>query len=69
MISEDKVIGRVCKIKLWDKNNAQERLFKHLGLFRKENNPQSTVSNIEISFVSADGRRTSSMETGKRDEG
>ncbi|WON75315.1 terminase small subunit [Nitrosospira sp. Is2] len=38
MMSEGKVIGRVCKIKLWDKNSAQERLFKHLGLFRKENN-------------------------------
>ncbi|WON72881.1 terminase small subunit [Nitrosospira sp. Is2] len=56
MRSEGKVIGRVCKIKLWDKNSAQERLFKHLGLFRKENNPQSTASNIQISFVSADGK-------------
>ncbi|PTR14369.1 phage terminase small subunit [Nitrosospira sp. Nsp2] len=56
MMSEGKVIGRVCKIKLWDKNSAQDRLFKHLGLFRKENSPQSSVSNIEISFVSADGK-------------
>lgn len=58
-ISEGQVIARVCKIKLWDKNNAQERLFKHLGLFRKENSPQSPVSNIEVSFVSADGRKMS----------
>jgi phage terminase small subunit len=69
MCSEGKVIGRVCKIKLWDKNSAQERLFKYLGLFRKENNTQSTVSNIGISFVSADERRIGLLETGKRDEG
>jgi phage terminase small subunit len=71
MMSEGKVIGRMCKIKLCDKNTAQERLFKHLGLFRKENSPQSqsTVSNIDVTFVSADGRRTGLLETGKRDEG
>ena len=55
MRSEGKVIGRVCKIKLCDKNSAQERLFKHLGLFRKENSSQSTVSNLEVTFVSAGG--------------
>jgi phage terminase small subunit len=69
MMSEGKVIGRVCKIKLWDKNSAQERLFKHLGLFRKENSPQSTVSNIETSFVSAGGKGTGQLEPGKLDEG
>ena len=69
MRSEGKVIGRVCKIKLWDKNSAQERLFKHLGLFRKENNPQSSVSNIEISFMSAGGKRTWHPEPRKLDEG
>jgi phage terminase small subunit len=69
MRSEGKVVGRVCKIKLCDKNSAQERLFKHLGLFRKENSPQPVVSNIEVSFVSADGRRNDLLETGKRDEG
>jgi phage terminase small subunit len=69
MMSEGKVIGRMYKIKLCDKNTAQERLFKHLGLFRKENSPRAAVSNIEVSFVSADGRRTGSLETGKRDEG
>jgi phage terminase small subunit len=52
MRSEGKVVGRVCKIKFGDKNSAQERLFKHLGLFRKENSPQSAVSNIDVSFVS-----------------
>ncbi|PTR17201.1 phage terminase small subunit [Nitrosospira sp. Nsp2] len=68
LMSEGKVVGRVCKIKLCDKNSAQERLFKHLGLFRKENSPQPTLSNIEVSFVSSDGRRTDSLETGKRDD-
>ena len=39
MISEGKVIGRTCKIKLSDKNSAQERLFKHLGMFREGEHP------------------------------
>ena len=62
MMSEGKVIGRMCKIKLCDKNTAQERLFKHLGLFRKENGPQSAVRNLEVTFVSADGGRTEQSE-------
>lgn len=51
MISEGKVIGRMCKIKLWDKNSAQERLFKHLRLFDKDNSSQQRLHSIEISFV------------------
>jgi phage terminase small subunit len=62
MMSEGKVIGRVCKIRLCDKNSAQERLFKHLGLFRKESSPPSALSNIEVTFVSADGERTKQLE-------
>jgi phage terminase small subunit len=69
MRSEGKVIGRLFKIKLWDKNTAQERLFKHLGLFRKENSPQSEVSNLTVTFVSADGKRTGQLEPEKLDEG
>ena len=69
MMSEGKVIGRMWKIKLCDKNTAQERLFKHLGLFRKQSNPQSEVSNLTVTFVSADGRQSGLLETGKRDEG
>jgi len=68
MMSEGKVIGRTCKIKLCDKNAAQERLFKHLGLFRKENSPQATVSNIEVSFVSAGGERMALSRHSNRDE-
>lgn len=35
--SDGTVIGFVKKIKLWDKNSAQERLCKHLGLFERDN--------------------------------
>jgi phage terminase small subunit len=51
MMSEGKVIGRMCKIKLWDKNSAQERLFKHFRLFDKDNSSQQRLHSIEISFV------------------
>jgi phage terminase small subunit len=54
IMSEGNITGRVCKIKLWDKNSAQERLFKHLRLFDKSNNPQQAIRNIEITFVSSD---------------
>jgi phage terminase small subunit len=66
---EGQVTGRMYKIQLADKNSAQDRLFKHLCLYSKENSPESTVTNIEVSFVSADGRRAGSLPTGKRDEG
>jgi len=68
MRSEGKVIGRVCKIKLCDKNSAQERLFRHLGLFRKENCPQAAVSSIEVSFVSPGSLDTAFLEAKKHDE-
>lgn len=48
------VVGQVRKIKVWDKNSAQERLCKHLGLFREGNSQTPTGPNkIEISFVPA----------------
>jgi len=50
-ISEGKVVGRMCKINLCDKNSAQERLFKHLRLFDKDNSSQQRLHSIEISFV------------------
>jgi phage terminase small subunit len=56
MMSDGSVTGRVCKIKLWDKNSAQERLFKHLRLFDKLNNPQQVIRNIEVRFVSPEGK-------------
>jgi phage terminase small subunit len=52
IMSEGNVTRRVCKIKLWDKNSAQERLFKHFRLFDKQNNSQQAIRNIEVRFVS-----------------
>lgn len=46
------VIGLTKKIKLWDKNSAQERLCKHLGLFREDNSQKPiSLPNIRISFL------------------
>lgn len=57
MVSEGKVVGQMCKIKLWDKNSAHERLFKHLRLFDKDNSPEVlALKSIAVSFVSADGQ-------------
>jgi phage terminase small subunit len=55
IVSEGNVTGRLCKIKLWDKNSAQERLFKHLRLFDKRSDPQQ-MRNIEVRFVSSDNK-------------
>jgi phage terminase small subunit len=42
----------ITKIKLWDKNSAQERLCKHLGLFREDNSQKPlSLPNIKISFL------------------
>lgn len=38
---EGNSIGFVKKIRLWDKNSAQERLCKHLGLFEQDNKQKS----------------------------
>jgi phage terminase small subunit len=55
MITDGKVTGQTCRIKLWDKNSAQERLFRHMGLFRKENAPKQTPRKMQVIFVSPDG--------------
>jgi phage terminase small subunit len=69
MMSEGKVIGRVCKIKLWDKNSAQERLFKHLRLFDKDNSQKAlALKGIAISFVARDGQIMNFSDFGKRGE-
>ena len=69
MISEGKVVGQVCKIKLWDKNTAQERLFKHFRLFDRDNSQKSrALKSIGISFVSGDGHRMSLSDFQKRKE-
>lgn len=35
--ADGKVIGRVKKIKLWDKNSAADKLLRHLGAYEKDN--------------------------------
>ena len=41
------------KIKVWDKNSAHERLCKHFGLFREDNNQKPVgEQNLKISFIS-----------------
>jgi phage terminase small subunit len=53
---DGKVIGRVKKVKLWDKNSALEKLMKHLGSFERDNKqkaglfdaiPRDTLEMIE----------------------
>ncbi|ARO89170.1 terminase [Nitrosospira lacus] len=44
----------VRKIKVWDKNRAQEHLCKHFGLFDKDNSQKPHVEqNVQVSFVPA----------------
>lgn len=69
MMSEGKVVGRMCKIRLWDKNSALERLFKHFRLFDKGNSSDQRRHNIEVSFVSADGQKMSYSEFQNRKKG
>ena len=66
MMSEGKVVGRLCKIKLWDKNSAHERLFKHLRLFDKCNSSEQLPHNINVSFFSGDGQTMSFSDFQKR---
>lgn len=54
-ITDGKVTGRTCRIKLWDKNSAQERLFRHMGLFRKESALKQPLRKMKVVFVSLDG--------------
>lgn len=35
--ADGKVIGRVKKIKLWDKNSAADKLLRHLGAYERDN--------------------------------
>ena len=68
MRSEGKVVGRVCKIKLWDKNCAQERLFKHLRLFDRDNRPKK-LKHIQVSFIAGDGKTMTLDDFKKRRDG
>lgn len=46
--SGGKPIGRVKKIKIWDKNSALEKAMKHLGLFSEDNKQRAMVSIIDL---------------------
>ena len=35
--ADGKVIGRVKKVKLWDKNSAADKLLRHLGAYERDN--------------------------------
>lgn len=41
--ADGKVIGRVKKIKLWDKNSAADKLLRHLGSYEKDNRQRKGV--------------------------
>lgn len=44
--ADGKVIGRVKKIKLWDKNSAADKLLRHLGSYEKDNKQKSVWEGI-----------------------
>jgi phage terminase small subunit len=47
-------IGRVKKIKLWDKNSALGNAMKHLGLFERDNEQGKGQFNLTVSSDDAD---------------
>lgn len=59
-------IGQVLKYKIADKNSAIERLFKHLGLFEKDNK-QSNPGDAMTQFLAELSARGSRLPV-KRDE-
>lgn len=42
------IIGKIRKIKLWDKNAALEKLFKNMGLFEKDNSQSGMPAMQEL---------------------
>lgn len=41
--ADGKVIGRVKKIKLWDKNSAADKLLRHFGSYERDNKQRASV--------------------------
>lgn len=41
--ADGKVIGRVKKIKLWDKNSAADKLLRHFGSYERDNKQRANV--------------------------
>ena len=68
MYSVGEVVGKVYKVKLWDKNNAHERLLKYRHLFEKNNSDSQHPHKINVSFVSGDGQKMSFSDFQKRGE-
>jgi phage terminase small subunit len=64
-ITDGKVTARTCRIRFWDKNSALERLFRHMGLFRKEHAPQKSPRKMKVVFVSPDGEVVPFSNRGK----
>jgi phage terminase small subunit len=40
---EGKVVGKLKKVKLWDKNSAIEKIMKHLGMFERDNKQKAGI--------------------------
>lgn len=40
---DGRIIGRIKKVKLWDKNSAAEKLLRHLGAYEKDNYQRNGV--------------------------
>ncbi|HEV6964622.1 terminase small subunit [Roseateles sp.] len=51
------LVGHVRKVKLWDKNSAAEKLMKHLGMFKEENEQigKAVAKMFRVSFVEPKG--------------
>ncbi len=47
----DKDTGKISEIKLWDKNSGLEKAFKHLGLFREDNDQKRENLVIQVQVV------------------
>ena len=57
------------KTKLWDKKKAKEACSSTSAGSTRRTSPQSTVSDIEVTFVSADGEKTASFGAREPDKG
>lgn len=57
-------VGQVLKYKIADKNSAIERLFKHLGLFKKDND-QTNPGDAMARFIAELSARGSRLPTSK----
>jgi phage terminase small subunit len=47
----DKVVRRTIKVKLWDKNAALDKAFRHLGLYERDNASHSENLELQVLLV------------------